>query len=140
MTGVAKEGGGTLRALVIMNNGGGGEITAIDAPGFEGVVFDAATGKYVDGEFPDGASEEPGMRNWRGFIAALNEAGFDVLVTDRRGNGISGGVHGYDTAEQGEDMFRELDEMRSGDGLRLLTPGRANAVRPCRERGAVRGG
>lgn len=62
------------------------------------------------------------MRHWRGFAAALNENGFDVLVTDRRGNGISGGVAGFNTAEQANDMFRELDQMETGDGLRILTP------------------
>ncbi|MCO4319172.1 alpha/beta hydrolase [Phyllobacterium sp. 21LDTY02-6] len=110
------------RALVIMNNGGSNEITAIDNPATEGVVKDPATGKYQAGEFPDGVSEEPGMRHWRGFIYALNEAGFDVLVTDRRGNGISGGLNGYNTAEQANDMFRELDQLEKGEGLRLLTP------------------
>ncbi|PZX14375.1 hypothetical protein LX81_02958 [Palleronia aestuarii] len=115
--------GETGRALVIMNNGGGGEITAIDQRGFEGFVYDPETGDFVRASASDGASEEPGMRTWRGFLADLNAAGFDVLVTDRRGNGISGGQHGYDTAEQGRDMFRELDQLSSGEGLRVLTPG-----------------
>ena len=45
-------------------------------------------------------SEQHGMRHWRGFVAALNAAGFDVLITDPRGNGISDGVAGFNTAEQ----------------------------------------
>lgn len=120
--GVGEEGAEPQRALVIMNNGGGGEITAIDNPKSESVVVDPATGEYDEGEFPDGVSEEPGMRYWRGFIYALNEAGFDVLVTDRRGNGVSGGLNGYNTAEQANDMFRELEQLESGEGLRVLTP------------------
>ena len=108
------------RALVILNNGGGNEITAIDEPGFEGVVYDEETKGFVQGG--NGASEEPGMRHWRGFAHALHAAGFDVLITDRRGNGISGGVHGYDTAEQANDIFLELEQLASGEGLRVLTP------------------
>lgn len=109
------------RALVIMNNGGGNELTAIDDSRSQGVVQEPGTGRYVLAR-PDGISEQPGMRHWRGFVSALNEAGFDVLVTDRRGNGISGGLRGFNTAEQANDMFRELDQLESGDGLRLLTP------------------
>ena len=108
------------RALVILNNGGGGELTAIDDPRSPPVRTDAA-GRTVLNPQPDGLSEQFGMRHWRGFAAALNEAGFDVLVTDRRGNGVSGGAAGFNTAEQARDMFRELDQMETGEGLRLLT-------------------
>ena len=109
------------RALVIMNNGGGGEITAIDDPATTPFLADAATGEFKSNS-EDALSEEAGMRYWRGFVFDLNAAGFDVLVTDRRGNGISGGQNGYNTAEQANDMFRELEQLDSGDGLRLLTP------------------
>ena len=109
------------RALVVLNNGGGGEFTAIDDPRSVPVQADA-TGRMVLNKQPDTLSEQFGMRHWRGFASALNEAGFDVLVTDRRGNGISGGVAGFNTAEQANDIFRELDQMESGEGLRLLTP------------------
>lgn len=118
----AADGAGTKRrALVVMNNGGGSELTAIDNPRSVPVQADAA-GRYVLNRQPDELSEQFGMRHWRGFASAFNEAGFDVLVTDRRGNGISGGVAGFNTAEQANDMFRELDQMASGEGLRLLTP------------------
>lgn len=114
--------GGRRRALVIVNNGGGSELTAIDDPRSPAVQRNAA-GQYVLDKQPDALSEQYGMRHWRGFVAMLNQAGFDVLITDRRGNGISGGVAGFNTAEQANDMFRELEQMQSGEGLRLLTAG-----------------
>jgi len=120
--GIADDSGTLVRALVVMNNGGGSELTALDDPRVESVRLDPATNRYVLGIFPDGSTEQPGMRHWRGFIAALNAAGFDVLVTDRRGNGISGGVMGFNTAEQARDIVRELQQLESGDGLRLLPP------------------
>jgi pimeloyl-ACP methyl ester carboxylesterase len=105
-----------------MNNGGGGEIGSIDNPSSQGATFDEPTKKWMPGKFPDALTEEPGHRHWRGFIHDLNSAGFDVLVTDRRGNGISGGVSGYNTGEQANDVFRELTQLETGEGLRLLTP------------------
>ena len=119
--GVSDGAGPGRRALVILNNGGGSELTALDDPRSVAVGADAA-GRYVLNRQPDALSEQFGLRHWRGFASALNEAGFDVLVTDRRGNGISGGVAGFNTAEQARDMMRMLDQMEHGDGLRLLTP------------------
>ncbi len=119
--GIQEGEGPKRRALVIMNNGGGGELAAIDDPRSLGVER-TASGRYALLKQPGALSEQYGIRYWRGFAAALNEAGFDVLLTDRRGNGISGGVAGFNTAEQANDMFRELDQMESGHGLRMLTP------------------
>ncbi|RZL88275.1 MAG: hypothetical protein EOP82_23865 [Variovorax sp.] len=86
--------GGKLRALVIMASGGGGQLTADDPP----------------------------MRWWRENLQALNQAGFDVLSYDRRGEGLSGGASALHTREQGEDVFRVLEQLESGRGLRMLTP------------------
>ena len=83
--------------------------------------MNASSGVYTPAR-GDSITEEPGMRHWRGFIYDLYAAGFDVLVTDRRGNGISGGRNGFNTAEQANDMFRELEQLDSGNGLRLLGP------------------
>ncbi len=118
--GVRNPNGDAVRALVVMNNGGGSELTAIDNP--ETKPFSVGSdGKYGAAK-ADSLSEEPGIRHWRGFLADLNTAGFDVLVTDRRGNGISGGRNGFNTAEQANDIFRELDQLDTGKGLRILGP------------------
>ncbi|MGN7292502.1 hypothetical protein [Rhizobium sp. SAFR-030] len=119
--GITDEAGNKQRALVILNNGGGGEVTAIDDPATAPFSIDKATGKYTPAA-RDSLSEEPGMRHWRGFLRDFNAAGFDVLITDRRGNGISGGRNGFNTAEQANDMFRELEQLDSGNGLRVLGP------------------
>ena len=119
--GVAGADGKKQRSLIIMNNGGGGELTAIDDPRTPPFSVDEATGTYTAAK-ADALTEEPGMRHWRGFLRAFNASGFDVLITDRRGNGISGGRNGFNTAEQANDMFRELDQLDSGKGLRVLAP------------------
>ncbi|SFB62523.1 hypothetical protein SAMN03159496_06053 [Rhizobium sp. NFR07] len=120
-TGIADADGQKMRALVIMNNGGGSELTAIDDPRNPPFTRDAASGTYLAAK-SDRFSEEPGMRHWRGFLHDFHTAGFDVLVTDRRGNGISGGRNGFNTAEQANDMFRELAQLETGNGLRVLGP------------------
>jgi len=117
---IASGDGPRQRALVVMNNGGGNEITALDDPNSVPVARDETSGKYVLNEKPDGLSEGPGMLHWRGFARAFHQVGFDVLVTDRRGNGLSGGQNGFNTAEQANDMVREFEQLASGDGLRAM--------------------
>ncbi|MBD3744601.1 MAG: hypothetical protein IE932_00135 [Sphingopyxis terrae] len=119
--GVVDDKGRRRRALIVMNNGGGFEITARDDPRADGVVRDPS-GNYHPAQGPVASTEQAGQRYWRGFVAALWDAGFDVLATVRRGNGVSGGASSHNAAEQGRDMFRQLEQMESGDGLRILTP------------------
>jgi pimeloyl-ACP methyl ester carboxylesterase len=119
--GVADDNGQKIRGLVIMNNGGGSEFTAIDNPKTAPFTVDKTSGEYSPAK-SDELTEEPGIRHWRGFLSDLNMAGFDVLITDRRGNGISGGRNGFNTAEQANDMFRELEQLEAGNGLRVLGP------------------
>ncbi|VTU24803.1 hypothetical protein [Variovorax sp. RA8] len=114
--------GGRLRALVIMANGGGGQMTAIQHPDEKAYRIDAATGRTIANAFPNATTETMGQRWWRENLQALNVAGFDVLAYDRRGEGISGGFSDTNTLEQGEDVFRALEQLESGQGLRLLTP------------------
>jgi hypothetical protein len=120
--GVDDGNGGRLRALVIMANGGGGQMTAIQHPDEKAYRIDAATGQAIGIVFPNATTETMGQRWWRENLQALNSAGFDVLAYDRRGEGISGGFSDANTLEQSEDVFRVLEQLESGQGLRLLTP------------------
>jgi pimeloyl-ACP methyl ester carboxylesterase len=58
----------------------------------------------------------------RQFLYDFNQAGFDVLIVDHRGVGISGGVNFWDNSESAEDIFRMLDQLEVGTGLTVLTP------------------
>jgi hypothetical protein len=112
--------GGRTRALVIMSAGGGGQLTAIDHPNEVSVRVDPATRRATSVRFPNATTEGAGMRFWREHLHALNRAGFDVLAYDRRGEGLSGGFSDTNTLEQSEDIFRVLEQMESGRGMRVL--------------------
>ncbi len=114
--------GGRIRALVLMAPGGGNQLTAIQHPDEKSYRIDPATRKTAGIAFPNATTETMGMRWYRENLQALNEAGFDVLAYDRRGEGISGGFSDTNTLEQGEDVFRVLAQLDSGNGLRILTP------------------
>jgi hypothetical protein len=58
----------------------------------------------------------------RKFFYDFNQAGFDVLIVDTRGKGISGGANRKDNSESAEDIFRMLDQLELGIGLTVLTP------------------
>jgi len=120
--GVADGRGGHTRALVVMSPGGGGQLTAIQHPADEAITVDAATRYATPVRYPNATTESIGMRMWRDHLYALNRAGFDVLAYDRRGEGLSGGYSDTNTLEQGEDIFRVLDQLEHGRGMRLLTP------------------
>lgn len=121
-TGVDDGKGGKLRALVMMASGGGGQLTAIQHPDEKSYRIDPATGRTVGVAFPNATTETMGQRWWRENLHALNAAGFDVLSYDRRGEGLSGGFSDTHTLEQGEDVFRVLEQLESGRGMRMLTP------------------
>jgi len=121
-TGVDDGRGTKTRALVIMSPGGGGQLTAIQHPAEVGIRVDPATRRATSVNFPNATTEGFGMRTWREHLYALNRAGFDVLAYDRRGEGLSGGFSDTNTLEQSEDIFRALEQMETGRGLRLLTP------------------
>ncbi|MET3493380.1 alpha/beta fold hydrolase [Variovorax boronicumulans] len=121
-TGVDDGKGGKVRALALMAPGGGGQLTAIQHPDEVTLRTDAKTGKTESLKFPNATTETMGQRWWRENLHALNQAGFDVLAYDRRGEGLSGGFSDTNTLEQGEDVFRVLGQLENGRGLRMLTP------------------
>jgi hypothetical protein len=112
--------GGRTRALVIMSAGGGGQLTAIQHPQDVSVKVDPATRRATSVRYPNATTEGMGMRFWRDHLHALNRAGFDVLAYDRRGEGLSGGFSDTNTLEQSEDIFRVLEQMEHGRGMRVL--------------------
>jgi len=114
--------GARARALVIMSAGGGGQLTAIQHPDDAVVRVDPVTRRATSVSYPNATTEGMGMRTWRDHLYALNRAGFDVLAYDRRGEGLSGGFSDTNTLEQSEDIFRVLEQMENGSGMRLLTP------------------
>ena len=114
--------GRKARALVIMSPGGAGQLTAISHPDERAITIDPVTRRATSVRFPNATTEGIGMDMWRDHLYALNRAGFDVLAYDRRGEGLSGGFSDTNTLEQSEDIFRVLEQMEQGRGMRLLTP------------------
>jgi hypothetical protein len=121
--------GGRQRALIIMSGGGGDRIAAIDDPRDEPYVIDPRTGRGIQNlGFPNATSGVEGQRHWREVWFRLHQAGFDVLATDRRGVGISGGYDDEDTLQQGRDLLDIVAALRSGSGMRALSPSRRLAA------------
>ncbi len=125
-SGVADSSGKRSRALIVMSGGGGTRLTAIDDPSDQLYSMDPANGKTSINSFPNATTGSPGQAGWRTIMAMYNEAGFDVLAYDRRGVGVSSGYSDTNTLQQGRDLLAALASLRSGAGLRVLTPkGRA---------------
>jgi len=122
--GILDNTGNKTYAMAIIIGGRGIETTAIHHPDDLLYVYDPETKKYKGISYPNeqGMTEKWGLRQWRDYLYALNQAWFDVLTIDKRGHGISGGLTASDTGEQAEDLFRILDQLESGNGLRMLTP------------------
>jgi hypothetical protein len=115
--------GGRRRALIIASGGGGDRITAIDDPVDKAYVVDPKTGNTIpDDDWPNATSGVKGEAVWRQVFFTLHQAGFDVLALDRRGVGISGGFSDTNTLQQGHDLLRIVADLRSGEGMRALTP------------------
>lgn len=122
--GIPDNTGNKRYAMAIILGGRGIETTAIHHPDDLLYVYDPETKEYQDISYPNeqGMTEKWGLRQWREYLYALNQAGFDVLTIDKRGHGISGGLTASDTGEQAEDLFRILDQLETGKGLRILAP------------------
>ena len=123
--GIDGGGDGRRRALVIMTTGGGGRIAAISHPA-DRLYRINPDGTTSINDFPNGTSAATGQDLWRRTAMAFHDAGFDVLLYDRRGVGISDGFSDTNTLQQGRDLLMMIASLRTGDGLRALTP--SNAV------------
>jgi len=115
--------GHKVRALIVMSGGGGDRVTAIDDPVDKAYVVDPKTGETIpNDDWPNATTGVKGEAVWREMWRKLNAAGFDVLAMDRRGVGVSGGYSDTNTLQQGRDLLRVIGELRSGEGLRALSP------------------
>lgn len=113
--------GGKTRALVIMTAGGGGRIAAITHPD-DRLYRVEEDGETEINDFPSKRSGATGQDLWRETALLFNRAGFDVLLYDRRGVGISSGYSDTNTLQQGRDLLAIIASLRSGDGLRAMAP------------------
>jgi pimeloyl-ACP methyl ester carboxylesterase len=120
--GVADPIGRRQRALIVMTGGGGTRLVAIEHPADRLYRVDPTTGKTSINSYPNATTGSPGQAGWRTLLALFHEAGFDVLAYDRRGVGVSSGYSDTNTLQQGRDLLDALDSLRTGAGLRVLTP------------------
>jgi hypothetical protein len=122
--GVLDTKGKRIHALVIFNLGNGGQLTAISHPDAPMYVYDTSINQYKNLPVPNKNFQTE--RWWsvldRQYLYKFNYAGFDVLLVDKRGHGISGGVNAANCAEMAEDIFRILDQLETGVGLTVLAP------------------
>jgi pimeloyl-ACP methyl ester carboxylesterase len=114
--------GGRTRSLIIMTAGGGGRIAAITHP-HDQLYAIRPDGTTKINPFPNHRSGGTGQAMWRDIGVRFQQAGFDVLLYDRRGVGISTGFADTNTLQQGRDILRIVASLRSGEGFRALTPG-----------------
>lgn len=120
--GVGDGSGGKVRALIVMSGGGGDRVTAIDDPADRLYSIDAKTGESKLNSFPNQTTGAKGQAAWRRVQDSLHRAGFDVLAFDRRGIGVSGGFSDTNTLQQGRDLLGIIASLRTGAGLRALSP------------------
>jgi hypothetical protein len=112
------------RALIVLVAGRSAETMSIHHPDDSVCRWDQQSGEWVGIPYPivGKSSEIWGGRHWRSYITAFHGAGFDVLTVDKRGHGVSGGDTSSNTNEQAEDLFRVLNALECGEGLRLQKP------------------
>ncbi|HEY2402103.1 MAG TPA: hypothetical protein VGI23_17245, partial [Steroidobacteraceae bacterium] len=86
-------------------------------------VVDPKTGNTIpNDDWPNATTGVKGQAVWRQAWFTLHQAGFDVLALDRRGVGISGGFSDTNTLQQGHDLLKIVADLRTGEGMRGLTP------------------
>lgn len=118
--GVDDGAGGKRRALMVMTPGGGGRIAAITHPE-ERLYRVKEDGDTKINKFPSKRSGGTGQHMWRELARTFHAAGFDILLYDRRGVGISTGFNDINTLQQGRDILAMVASLRSGEGLRALS-------------------
>lgn len=131
--------GGKMRALIVTTHGGGGRTTSIEDPHDRSYYFDPFTGRTVNRSYPDELSGTSGERGWREMVHRFLAAGFDVLDYDRRGVGISSGMSDTNTVQQGRDILKMVSDLKTGAGLRALSPAGAE-LRGSKAADALTGG
>jgi pimeloyl-ACP methyl ester carboxylesterase len=115
--------GGRVRSLIVVSGGGGDRITAIDDPVDKAYHIDSKSGEAIPhDDWPNETTGVKGQAHWRAMWKRLHAEGFDVLALDRRGIGISGGFSDTNTLQQGRDLLRVVASLRTGEGLRVLSP------------------
>lgn len=120
--GIEAPNGDKVRALITMGGGGGTRAVAIDHPSDTLYSLDPVTGTTHLNDFPNDRTGEVGAGLWRETAHRFNQAGFDVLLFDRRGVGVSGGFSDTNTLQQGRDLLQIVSSLRTGEGLRALPP------------------
>jgi pimeloyl-ACP methyl ester carboxylesterase len=121
-SGIDDDNGKKIRALMIISGGGGDRVTAIEDPVDKAYSIDPKTGQSALNNFPNATTGVPGQSDWRQVYYVLHQAGFDVLAFDRRGVGVSGGFSDTNTLQQGRDLLQVVSSLRSGEGMRALSP------------------
>jgi pimeloyl-ACP methyl ester carboxylesterase len=116
--------GKRIHALIIYTPGSSCQICAIQHPDAPGYKYNIQTKRYEGIPYPNKnyQTESWGMLQHRQYLYGFNQAGFDVLMVDKRGHGYSGGVNANDNSENAEDLFRILEQLETGNGLTILTP------------------
>jgi hypothetical protein len=122
--GVPDAKGKRTHVLFVYFDGNGQQMCAAHHPDAPAFVYDVQTKQYKGVPFPNKnyQTEKWGVRSTRQYLYSFNQAGFDVLMVDKRGHGISGGVNAANPAEMSEDLFRMLEQLESGEGLTVLAP------------------
>jgi hypothetical protein len=122
--GVPDDQGQKVQALVIYITGSTSSAFTIQNPDAPSCWYNEKNKKYENYTLPNILlkTEQLGVRQRRQYLYEFNQAGFDVLVVDKRAHGYSGGYNDGDNSENSEDIFRMLDQLETGQGLTVLTP------------------
>jgi len=120
--GVVMEDGERRAALAIMLGGRGTELTAISHPNDAPYRMVGNARLFEPATYPSARTENCSSRTWRDYLSDVQSIGLSVLALDLRGHGASDGENASNAFEQGMDVFRMLDALETGQGLRIIGP------------------